>query len=96
MAQIERSPETVKHLSRHLQTLRINKTISYLEQTVNVIVTVLEKLKTFSVRYKFQGKFEEIDFFRKSSRAWLLSTKSPNRMKGAFGILFLYELGMAS
>jgi len=38
--------------------------LQYSEQAVKAIVAVLERLKTFFIRYKFQSKIEEIDFFR--------------------------------
>lgn len=34
------------------------------EKSIKVIVSILEKLKTFFIKYKFQNKIEEIEFFR--------------------------------
>lgn len=45
----------------HLET---DDPLHYSEQAVKTTVTMLEKLKAFSVRYKFQTTIEEINFFR--------------------------------
>lgn len=34
------------------------------EESIKIIVSILEKLKTFFMKYKFQSKVEEVDFFR--------------------------------
>lgn len=34
------------------------------EESIKIIVSILEKLKTFFMKYKFQSKVEEIEFFR--------------------------------
>ncbi len=41
-----------------------NEPLEYSEQAVAITITFLEKLKTFFMKYKFQSKFDEIDFFR--------------------------------
>lgn len=38
--------------------------IQYAEQAISILVPLLEKLKTFFLRYSFQNKAEEIIFFR--------------------------------
>ena len=38
--------------------------VHYSENAVKILIVGLEKLKTFFIKYKFQGKIEEIEFFR--------------------------------
>lgn len=38
--------------------------VRYAEQAIKLLVTILEQLKTFSVKYKFVDVNEEIEFFR--------------------------------
>lgn len=47
-----------------LMYLEIENPIQVAEQSIKISLTVLEKLKTFFIKYKFKNKVEEIDFFR--------------------------------
>lgn len=44
--------------------LEIEDPLKYSEQAIKILISVLERLKTFSIKYKFPSKTEEIDFFR--------------------------------
>lgn len=39
-------------------------TVHYYEEAIKIMIAGLEKLKTFFIKYKFQDKNEEIEFFR--------------------------------
>ena len=38
--------------------------IKYAEQAIKILISILEQLKTFSVKYKFASKDDEIEFFK--------------------------------
>lgn len=44
--------------------LEIENPIQSSEESIKMIVSILEKLKSFFLKYQFQNKVEEIDFFR--------------------------------
>ncbi|MET0760325.1 MAG: RteC domain-containing protein, partial [Flavobacterium sp.] len=44
--------------------LEIENPIQSAEQSIKISIFILEKLKTFFIKYKFQNKIEEIEFFR--------------------------------
>ena len=48
----------------HAIQLEIEDNVKYYEYAINAVITILEKLKTQVIKYKFQNKVEEIDFFR--------------------------------
>ena len=52
-------------LDRQLELIPAeSNTVEYYEQAIKILIEALEKLKTFFIKYKFQGKNEEIEFFR--------------------------------
>jgi hypothetical protein len=44
--------------------LEIENPLQSSEESIKIIVSILEKLKTFFITHKFQSKIEEIEFFR--------------------------------
>lgn len=44
--------------------LEIENPMQSFEESIKIIVPILEKLKTFFIKYRFQSKIEEIEFFR--------------------------------
>lgn len=53
-------------LDRQLELIPVESTntIQNYEQAIKILIAGLEKLKTFFIKYKFQDKNEEIEFFR--------------------------------
>ncbi len=48
----------------NLVHLEIENPLQSSEESIKIVVSMLEKLKTFFMKYKFQNKIEEIEFFR--------------------------------
>ena len=53
-------------LDRQLELMHVESThtVHYYEQAIKIMISGLEKLKIFFIKYKFQDKNEEIEFFR--------------------------------
>lgn len=53
-------------LDRQLELIPVasTHTVHYYEEAIKIMISGLEKLKTFFIKYKFQDKNEEIEFFR--------------------------------
>lgn len=53
-------------LNNQLGLIHLENTepIEYAEKAISSVVSILEKLKTFFIRYKFENKSDEINFFR--------------------------------
>lgn len=53
-------------LDSKLELLPVNKedSVMHSEQAIQIIINDLKKLRSFCLKYKFQSKTEEIDFFR--------------------------------
>lgn len=60
------SQSLLEEMERQLQAVhaQTHDPVRYAEQAIKLLVTVLERLKTFSVKYKFADVNEEIEFFR--------------------------------
>ncbi|MBG6063354.1 hypothetical protein IWX83_003164 [Flavobacterium sp. CG_9.1] len=44
--------------------LEMKEPVQYAEEAIKISISILEKLKTYCVKYKFKDKNEEIEFFR--------------------------------
>jgi hypothetical protein len=44
--------------------LEMQEPVQYAEESIKISISILEKLKTYCLNYKFQDKNEEIEFFR--------------------------------
>ncbi|WP_432221912.1 RteC domain-containing protein [Flavobacterium sp. TMP13] len=44
--------------------LEMKEPVQYAEEAIKITISILEKLKTYCLKYKFQDKNEEIEFFR--------------------------------
>lgn len=53
-------------LDKQLESIHFesDEPIIYSEQAIKILVSTLEQLKTYFVKYKFQSKAEEIEFFK--------------------------------
>ncbi|MBP4141983.1 RteC domain-containing protein [Flavobacterium sp. P4023] len=53
-------------LDRQLELIPVEctHTVHYYEEAIKIMIAGLEKLKTYCLKYKFQDKTEEIEFFR--------------------------------
>ena len=60
------SESLLSELNHQLEVvhLKTKNPLQYSEDAIKIMVLVMEKLKTHFIKYKFQNKMEEIDFFR--------------------------------
>jgi len=60
------SQSLLTELNRQLEFVHAenDEPIKYSEQAIKILITILEELKTFFVKYEFQNKHEEIEFFK--------------------------------
>ena len=60
------SSTLLTELDRQLENAHASneEPLKYAEQAIKILISTLEKLKSFFIRYTFQSKNEEIDFFK--------------------------------
>ena len=60
------SKSLLEQLQRQLECIHSETSdpLYYSEQAINILISILEQLRTFFIKYKFGSKHEEIEFFK--------------------------------
>jgi hypothetical protein len=99
------SQTLLSDLNRQLELLHAEneEPIKYSERAIKILISVLEELKTFFVKYKFESKTDEIEFFKfikpqfvykliYYNQIYNLETDKPSGSEKALRKFYSYEL----